>query len=125
MIKMIALIIKAIISYFREEYYVWLDGLDKEILELLPDINIQNLTSLVIETSIIAIIVYEILYWIVDTKAWTLLKGIIVIMIFSFTSMFLNLNTIMWILSKSALFIGLAIIVIFQPEIKKSTWKIR
>ena len=95
----------------------------KKILELLPDINIQNLTSLVIETSIIAIIVYEILYWIVDTKAWTLLKGIIVIMIFSFTSMFLNLNTIMWILSKSALFIGLAIIVIFQPELRKALEK--
>lgn len=96
----------------------------KKILELLPDINIQNLTSLVIETSIIAIIVYEILYWIVDTKAWTLLKGIIVIMIFSFTSMFLNLNTIMWILSKSALFIGLAIIVIFQPELRKALEKL-
>lgn len=96
----------------------------KKGIELLPDINFQNITSLVIETSIIALIVYEVLYWIIDTKAWTLLKGIIVIMIFTIMSVILNLNTIIWIMSKSALFMGLAIIVIFQPELRKALEKL-
>lgn len=96
----------------------------KKGIELLPDINFQNITSLVIETSIIALIVYEVLYWIIDTKAWTLLKGIIVIMLFTIMSVILNLNTIIWIMSKSALFMGLAIIVIFQPELRKALEKL-
>lgn len=96
----------------------------KNVIELLPDINIQNITSLIIETSIIALIVYEVLYWIIDTKAWTLLKGIIVILLFTIVSVILNLNTIIWIMSKSALFMGLAIIVIFQPELRKALEKL-
>lgn len=99
-------------------------GTLKKVLELLPDINVQNITSLLIETSIIALIVYEVLYWIIDTKAWTLLKGIIVILVFTIASVMLNLNTIMWIMSKSALFMGLAIIVIFQPELRKALEKL-
>lgn len=96
----------------------------KKGIELLPDINLQNITSLIIETSIIAMIVYEVLYWIIDTKAWTLLKGIIVIMLFTIMAVILNLNTIIWILSRSALFMGLAIIVIFQPELRKALEKL-
>lgn len=99
-------------------------GTLKKVLELLPDINVQNITSLLIETSIIALIVYEVLYWIIDTKAWTLLKGIIVILVFTIASVMLNLNTIIWIMSKSALFMGLAIIVIFQPELRKALEKL-
>lgn len=99
-------------------------GTLKKVLELLPDINVQNITSLLIETSIIALIVYEVLYWIIDTKAWTLLKGIIVILVFTIASVILNLNTIIWIMSKSALFMGLAIIVIFQPELRKALEKL-
>lgn len=99
-------------------------GTLKKVLELLPDINVQNITSLLIETSIIALIVYEVLYWIIDTKAWTLLKGIIVILVFTIASVMLNLNTIIWIMSKSVLFMGLAIIVIFQPELRKALEKL-
>lgn len=99
-------------------------GTLKKVLELLPDINVQNITSLLIETSIIALIVHEVLYWIIDTKAWTLLKGIIVILVFTIASVMLNLNTIIWIMSKSALFMGLAIIVIFQPELRKALEKL-
>ena len=65
-------------------------GTLKKVLELLPDINVQNITSLLIETSIIALIVYEVLYWIIDTKAWTLLKGIIVILVFTIASVMLR-----------------------------------
>ena len=44
---------------------------------LLPRITIFN----GIEMLIIAVIVYEILVWIKDTKAWLLLRGLIIILV--------------------------------------------
>ena len=44
----------------------------KSYTSLLPRFSFTNF----LEVLIIAVIVYEILQWIMDSKAWTLLKGI-------------------------------------------------
>ena len=41
-------------------------------LTLLPRISLRNL----FEIAIISFLVYEILFWIKNTRAWTLLKGL-------------------------------------------------
>ena len=45
----------------------------------LPRITLTNIFEIVI----IAFLVYEILYWIMNTRAWTLLKGLLVIGLFA------------------------------------------
>ena len=55
----------------------------------------------VIEIIIIAFLLYNVLVWIKNTKAWALLKGIIVVVVFAIIAYILNLKTILWIAGKT------------------------
>lgn len=76
--------------------------------------------SNVVEIIIISILIYEILYWIKNTRAWTLLKGLIVILVFTLFAAIFELQTILWILEKTAAIAATALLVIFQPELRKA-----
>ena len=54
-----------------------------------------------IEIIIIAVVLYNILVWIKNTKAWALLKGIIIVVLFALFAYILNLKTILWIAGKT------------------------
>ena len=72
----------------------------------------------VVEILIISFLFYHVLLWIKNTRAWNLFKGIIVILIFVLVAAFFQMNTILW-LAKNTLDIGLlAVVVIFQPELR-------
>lgn len=85
-------------------------------LSFLPRITKTNL----LEIAIIAFLVYEVLAWIKNSRAWTLLKGLVVILAFALFAYVLNLTTIFWILEKTALIATTALIIIFQPELRKA-----
>lgn len=90
------------------EIYSW--------ISFVPKITFKNL----IEIAIIAILVYEMLIWIKNTRAWTLLKGIVFILAFFLAAAILELDTILWLLEKTSYIAVTAIIVIFQPELRKA-----
>lgn len=85
-------------------------------LSFLPRITKTNL----LEIAIIAFLVYEVLAWIKNSRAWTLLKGLVVILAFALFAYVLNLTTIFWILEKTALVATTALVIIFQPELRKA-----
>lgn len=85
-------------------------------LSFVRHISIRNL----LEIAIIAFLVYEILLWIKNTRAWTLLKGIVVILGFTVFVYVLRLNTIFWIVSRLAFVATTALVIIFQPELRKA-----
>lgn len=85
-------------------------------LSLLPRITMINL----LEVAIISILVYEILFWVKNTRAWTVLKGLGVILIFAVFAAVLHLNTILWILEKTTGIAVTALLVVFQPELRKA-----
>jgi diadenylate cyclase len=73
-----------------------------------------------IEIIILAIAFYEIMIWIRKTKAWILLKGIVAIIAFMLIASIFHLDTILWII-KNVLSMGvLALVIIFQPELRKA-----
>lgn len=74
----------------------------------------------VIEIIIIAFLLYNILVWIKDTRAWALLKGIIVICVFTLIAFVLNLKTILWIAGKTVSVGIIALVIIFQPELRRA-----
>ena len=77
-------------------------------------------TTDVIEILIIAFLVYHIMVWIRNTRAWSLLKGVVVILVFIGIAVLFNMQTILWIV-KSVLSLGVvAIIVVLQPELRKA-----
>ena len=84
----------------------------------LPDISFSPIDF--IEILIIAFLFYHILLWIKCTKAWNLFKGIIVILLFVLVSAIFQMNTILW-LAERTLNVGLiALVIIFQPELRKA-----
>ncbi len=85
-------------------------------LSFIQRISISN----VVEIIIISILIYEILYWIKNTRAWTLLKGLAVILAFIFLAALFELRTILWIIEKTATIAATALLVIFQPELRKA-----
>lgn len=90
------------------ELYSW--------IAFVPKITLTN----VLEIIIIAFMVYELLLWIKNTRAWTLLKGILMIMLFYICAAVLELDTILWILEKVGTLAITAGIIIFQPELRKA-----
>ena len=74
----------------------------------------------IIEIAIIAVMFYYMLVWIKDTRAWTLLKGIVVIIVFVVIAAFFQMNTILWIAENVFSVAVVAIAVIFQPEMRKA-----
>ena len=85
-------------------------------LSLLPRISVGNILEIVI----ISFLVYELLVWIKNTRAWNLLKGLLVILVFVLFAAVLHLTTILWILEKTTTIAVTALLVIFQPELRKA-----
>lgn len=81
----------------------------------MPSVNIID----VIEILLISIFVYEFMVWIKYTRAYTLLKGLLIIGAFLIIAYIFKMNTILWIVSKMAGAMLTAVIVIFQPELRK------
>ena len=74
----------------------------------------------IIEIVIIAFVIYNVMVWIKNTKAWVLLKGIIIVVIFALIAYILNLKTILWIAGKT-ISVGInALVIIFQPELRRA-----
>ena len=88
----------------------------RSYVSLLPRFSVTN----ILEIAIIAIIVYEILQWIMDSRAFALLKGIIVIIVFVFFAYIMHLNTILWLFEKGSTIVVIVLVVIFQPELRKA-----
>ena len=97
----------AVMSAFSEKYLFWLNK---------PNVN----TIDIIEICIITFLFYNILLWIKDTRAWMLFKGIIVILVFVLIAALLQMNTILWIAEKTINVAVIALVVIFQPEMRKA-----
>jgi diadenylate cyclase len=98
--------VEAIRSFFNN-YLVWLS---------LPKINITD----IVEIFILAFLIYHLVKWVKNTRAWALVKGIAVIMIFWLIAVVFELNVILWIITNTISVGIIAIIIVFQPEFRKA-----
>ena len=74
----------------------------------------------VVEILIIAFLTYHIIMWIRNTRAYSLLKGILVIVVFVMIAAIFNMTTILWIVQNVASIFFMALIVILQPELRNA-----
>lgn len=82
----------------------------------LPNVHVTD----VIEILIIAFFIYQFLKWIKNTRAWVLFKGIAVIAVFFIIAALLRMSTILWLGSKLLNAGIIALIVVFQPELRRA-----
>ena len=85
-------------------------------ISFLPRITFSNVTEIIILT----ILVYYALLWIKSTKAWYLLRGIAMIMAFSVAAAICHWDTILRILGRTGGIAVTALVIIFQPELRKA-----
>lgn len=77
-----------------------------------------EIVSAILEIFIMTFIIYKILVWLRTTRAWGLLRGVVVLAIFVLIAYFCKFTVILYIFEKSALPALIAIIVIFQDDIR-------
>ncbi len=93
-----------IVNFFRN-YVVWLT---------IPEVTVIDILEIVI----IAYAFYHIILWIKDTRAWALLKGMIILGLIFLAAVVLKMNVVLWVF-RNAMVVGImALIVIFQPELR-------
>lgn len=79
-----------------------------------PNVEFSDIAEILI----IAFFLYHIILWMKTSRAWTLLKGILVIIIFALIAYLCKFTTILWIAGKTINVALIAVVVIFQPELR-------
>ena len=74
----------------------------------------------VVEVCIIAFLIYHILAWVKNTRAWSLLMGVLVIAAFVILAALFNMTTILWIVRNVMGTAVIAMVVILQPELRNA-----
>ncbi len=73
-----------------------------------------------VEILIIAFLVYHIMLWIKNSRAWSLLKGLVVIIVFLLIANFFEMVTILWIAKNVLTFAVIAMLIVLQPELRRA-----
>ncbi|MGI2328465.1 diadenylate cyclase CdaA [Planococcus sp. YIM B11945] len=89
-------------------------------LEVLSDQTPLELLGNIIDILLVWFVIYKLITVIKGTKAVQLLKGIFVIVIARLVTVALNLETLGWIMQQVLEWGFLAIIIIFQPELRRA-----
>lgn len=98
-----------------------LGAIDMEfITEFLNKASRPTITKTdVFEILIITFVIYHIIIWVKNTRAWILVKGIIVLLLFCLVASILHLNVILWIFKNTISVSIMAVVIVFQPELRK------
>ena len=88
------------------------------IVEPLQMIKIEVMDC--VEIFIIAILIYNIIKWMKNTRAWALMKGVAVLFVFYLVAAILNFDVILWIYQNGIIVSITAAIILFQPELRKA-----
>ncbi len=74
----------------------------------------------VFDILLVAVLLYKLYMMIKDTRALTLLKGLVVLLVATLVSKWLGLNVINWLLQKSMTVVMVALPIVFQPELRRA-----
>ncbi|MCF6093870.1 diadenylate cyclase CdaA [Microaerobacter geothermalis] len=82
--------------------------------------NVVQYLGDVVDILIVTYIIYKFILFIRGTRAIQLLKGITVIVIVWLLSIYFQLNTLQWLMSQAFTYGVFAILIIFQPELRRA-----
>ena len=76
--------------------------------------------SNILEIVILTVLIYGLIKWVKNTRAWTLLRGILVVVAFVVISYALDLTTLKWLISRAGGVLLTIVVIIFQPELRRA-----
>ena len=83
------------------------------------DIHIPSIRwTDVVEIIVLAMLIYYIMLWIRRTRAYALIRMLLIIFIFVILAALLNMTTILWLFQNVSSVAILALVVILQPELR-------
>lgn len=91
-----------------------------EYLNMLSQLPRRIEETDIIEIIIISFLIYHIMLWIRNTRAWVLVKGIAILLVLALLAVIFQMNTIIWLAEKTLGISVTAIIIVFQPELRKA-----
>ena len=84
-----------------------------------------KLVTLILDIGIVIFLAYQLLRIVKDSRAWQLVKGILILLVITFLSGAFHLEILNSILSSAMMYGGLMLIVIFQPELRRGLEQLR
>lgn len=82
----------------------------------LPKLKITD----IIEIFLLAFLIYNVIKWVKTTRAWSLMKGLLILFVFWVIAYIFNFNVIIWIFVNTINVGIIAVIIVFQPEFRKA-----
>lgn len=97
----------AILSWLQIYVFSWLKP--PKTIEVIDIVQIFLLTYLI----------YKLIVWMRNSRAYSLLKGILFIVVFVLVANFLHMEVMVWLLNNLSVVAFTAVVIIFQPELRK------
>lgn len=94
---------------------------ETEFLEYIKNISNQpiNVVTTAIDLVIVIFLIYKAFKMLKETRAWQLLKGILILIVITVVSGFLKLNILNYILTSLMSYGVIMLIIVFQPELRR------
>ncbi|MDO5409513.1 MAG: diadenylate cyclase CdaA [Lachnospiraceae bacterium] len=83
---------------------------------LIPYIRIID----VLQILLITIVLYNVILWLKNTKAWNLLKGILILLLFYVIAAVLRMTVIVWLVDNCLSVFIMVFVIVFQPEFRQA-----
>ena len=98
-------------NFYRDNIVAYIKSLQENPLELV---------TLIIDLAIVIFLLYCFFKVVKGSRAWQLIKGIVLLIVATWVSGLFNLKILNWILTGIMNLGVIAIIVIFQPELRRA-----
>ena len=73
----------------------------------------------IVQILLLSFLVYRLILWMKNTRSYTLLKGIVVVLGFVLMANLLNMEVLVWLINNLSVVAITALLIIFQPELRR------
>ena len=74
----------------------------------------------ILQILLLTIVLYNVILWLRNTKAWNLLKGIIILLLFYVVAAVFNMTVIVWLVNNCLSVVIMVFVIVFQPEFRQA-----
>lgn len=93
----------------------------KEVFDKIPYIGIPHIGIRdIIDVLVIAYLIYIVITWIKDTRTWAVFKGVVIVLSVAMIAYVFQLHTLWFVISKTITIGAMALLVVFQPELRRA-----
>lgn len=74
----------------------------------------------ILQIFLLTILLYNVIVWMKNTKAWNLLKGVLLLLLFYIIAAAANMTVIIWLVDNCLSVVVMVVVIVFQPELRQA-----